>query len=372
MINQNEADLNTYYLSRESHNQLFDKFSGNSAAPTISHIHRQNNNRAIKRVQILTTKEYITRLSTLQAFSTCLMFLLVVLQVISVATNDWFVLNLNEYIPTSKGGLFNYCYITSKGNTGFYGQYIGEFSCLRYENLPNYAVFVNSLLYDSRVLLLCACGFSGLILFLELFGLFCLSCVETRKDKFDFYLASRTNNNKSPEKKFQSTSSPNKQNKTDLISDEAGLTNSARFTNSIVINSGSPDSQAKMLNQLKPIGYFTFLTCAAIGMIGSLMEFALKISGFALFNSYLARLLELNTIFLAYRSYSYWLMVASIVMSVFYWLFKAYAMRYVSSLTKEFIAQRKRMASPNFYNTINTIKSEIPYEQYNKGKIKFF
>jgi hypothetical protein len=332
--------------------------------------------------QVLTTKVYVQRLATLQAFSTCLVILSVGFQAVAVATNDWFVLNLNEYIPTSKGGLFNYCYITSSGNPGFYGHYIGQFNCMKYESLPNYAIFVNSLLYDSRILLLCACGFGGLILILELFGCFCLCCVEARRDKYDLFL---TGNNTGSRKTGMNSSSIRNNNAMEIGGHSSnGLTDSAaRFTNSVVLNNNNnnhnsnnstPDSQASLLLQrLKPIGYFTYLTCAAIGLVGAFMEFALKLSGFVLFNVYLTRLLELNTIFLAYRSYSFWFMVASIAIGAGYWLFKIISLNYVQKLTRELIAQRERLA-PLYFNSTNTIRTTdaaVAYDQANRGNFVF-
>jgi hypothetical protein len=367
---QNEKSNPDFYLNKN--NQLFMKennYDANYPMPNAmmqpqpvmppNYIYQPQPQQLSSTSQILTTKTYVQRLATMQAFSTCLIILSVGFQVVAVATNDWFVLNLNEYIPTSKGGLFNYCYITSSGNPGFYGQYIGQFNCMKYEDLPNYAIFVNSLLYDSRILMLCACGFGGLILFLELFGCFCLCCVEAKKDKFDMQLANAAAlRNGSPR---YPVDGPNTSN--------SALTDSAaRFTSSIVINNnGSPDREASLLRQVKPVGYFTYLVCAAIGLVGAFMEFALKISGFGLFNTYLYRLLEMNTIFLAYRSYSYWFMVASIVIGAFYWLFKIFSLNHVKKLTRDLIAQRERKAT-NYFNSVNTIKTDIPYEQANRGK----
>lgn len=316
-----------------------------------------------KSANILTTRSYVNRLSAIQAFSTGIAFLVVLTEMVAIATNDWFVLNLNEYIPTSKGGLFFYCFMANSPNAGFYGQYTGQYTCVKYEDLPNFAIFVNSLLYDSRILMLCACGFSGLILILELFGLFCLCCVETKNDQLDRYLMSLSERNN------RSTAAPHDLN----FGTNMMLSNSARFTNSIVSNNGmsSPDQTTKIaMARLRPVGYFTYCTCSVIGVVGSLLEIILKISGFVLFNTYLANLLTLNTVFLAYRSYSFWFMVASILLSVLYWLFKALTVNHVMKLTKTLVGQREKLL-PYYYNSTNTIKTDLPFEQYNRLRGKF-
>ncbi len=110
-----------------------------------------------------TSKDYLFKLFYLHAIGLSIILLASALQAIAMLTNDWYVLNVNEYIPTSKGGLWSYCFVSS---TGFLDQY----TCMTYEELPNFAVFVNERLYTSRILLLCNAGFLVIVLFIETLG----------------------------------------------------------------------------------------------------------------------------------------------------------------------------------------------------------
>ena len=103
----------------------------NAAATDYYYKHRMDQPKVKlhKYKKTLTKKVYLHRLTYLQVFSTLLIILTAVLQAFSIATNDWFVLNVNEYIPTSKGGLWYYCYIASNNMKGTFNICInGEFS----------------------------------------------------------------------------------------------------------------------------------------------------------------------------------------------------------------------------------------------------
>jgi hypothetical protein len=297
------------------------------------------NNRKFNNRKILTKKIYLNRLTYLQVFSTLIIVLTAFLQAAAIATNEWFVLNVNEYIPTSKGGLWHYCYIASNNLRG-------QFSCLRYEELPNFAIFVNSRLYDSRILLVCSSGFCFILIIIELFGVLSLCLADTRGDLFDLIVSkhsSRWETIDRPSHMQPSTSTKTKlqQHSAKLNnkdnSDDFEMTNSARFTTSIIVNGNSFDSNNELMNQIKPTGYFAYLAIALITLVGSVMDFVLKVSGFALFDSYMNRLLSFNHVFLTYRSYSYWMMILSIVLLFFFLLFKVFSTKYVISLTRKLI-----------------------------------
>lgn len=180
---------------------------------------------------ILSKGQYRRRMRALQTFSVLLITAVSLFQSLAMTTASWFVLNVNEYIPTARGGLWYYCYVST-------GAVLtpGEYVCLRYEELPNFAVFINSRLYDSRVILMCSCGFCLLILTIEIVGLLILCC----------------------------------------------------FSN-------SNESLTHVNSDIKPSGYFTYLAVSLITLVGSVMDFVLKVSGFALFDSYMTNLLSLNT-----------------------------------------------------------------------------
>lgn len=109
------------------------------------------------------TNSYINRLIFLQGFALGILFISGCSKITSMATNEWYVLNVNEYIPTSKGGLWSYCFIAT---TGYHEQY----TCMKYEELPNFAVFINQRLYTSRILLLCSGGFLAFLAVIESAG----------------------------------------------------------------------------------------------------------------------------------------------------------------------------------------------------------
>ena len=310
-------------------------------------------------MEFITTRTYLNRLTVLQSFSTSIIFLASLIQVIAIGLTEWFVLNVNEYIPTSKGGLWQYCYISSVG-------VIGDFSCSRYEELPNFAVFVNSRLYDSRILLLCSTGFCFLILLIEIFGILCLTLAESRGDIIDNIVAKNSNVFRTEEKKPATPESPKVKIKSHQSSKVIGQedTNSARFTTSIIVNT-SPHHNG-YFRTVKPTGYFAYVSIALVSLVGSVMEFILKVSGFALFDAYINKLLSLNTVFIAYRSYSYWMVIISMGLVVFFWIFKVFTTRYVINLTKNLVEPRP-LVIPSVYT--DSADLESPYDQYLPSKL---
>lgn len=191
----------------------------------------------------MSPRQYSTRLRGMQLTSALLIGIVALLQAVAMATTDWYVLNVNEYIPTAKGGLWSYCYIAT-------GSVLtpGPYTCLAYEELPNYSVFVNSRLYDSRVMLLCSAGFCLLILTIETVGTLILCCFR-----------------------------------------KPAVENSCKLGNKNSTN--TPESEIL----IRPPGYFTYLAISLITLVGSVMDFVLKVSGFALFDSYVSNLLSYNT-----------------------------------------------------------------------------
>ena len=110
-----------------------------------------------------TTNNYLNKLVYLHGFALSILLISSSLKLVSITTNEWYVLNVNEYIPISKGGLWSYCFIATTG-------YHEQFTCMKYEELPNFAVFINQRLYTSRILLLCSTGFLGLLSLMEIIG----------------------------------------------------------------------------------------------------------------------------------------------------------------------------------------------------------
>ncbi|CAF0806860.1 unnamed protein product [Brachionus calyciflorus] len=306
--------------------------------------------------EYLTTRAYLNRLTFLQSFSTSIIFLASLIQAIAIGLTEWFVLNVNEYIPTSKGGLWQYCYISSVG-------VIGDYSCSKYEELPNFGVFVNSRLYDSRILLLCSSGFCLLILLIEIFGILCLTLAESRGDIIDTIVAKNSNIFRYEEKNItippESPKIKIKSHQSSKIMQGQEDSNSARFTTSIIVNANP--LQSGFYRTVKPTGYFAYLSIALISLVGSVMEFILKVSGFALFDDYINKLLSLNRVFITYRSYSYWMMIVSMGLVVFFWLFKVFTTRYVVSLTKNLVEPRP-LVIPSIYT--DSADLESPYDQY--------
>jgi hypothetical protein len=307
-----------------------------------SHLHNKAKNQKKFDNKTMTKKLFINRLKYLQLFSTLLICITALLQGAAIATNEWFVLNVNEFIPTSKGGLWYYCYIATSNLKG-------QFSCSKYEELPNFAIFVNSRLYDSRILLVCSCGFCFILIVIEVFGVLCLCLAETKGDLVGYLLTRRSkkwqtmnsySQNNDYHKKMASASTKAKLqqhsaklNGRPILGDE--MIDSARFTTSIVVN--SLETNNELDHVVKPSGYYAYLAIALITLVGSVMDFVLKVSGFALFDSYIDRLLSFNHVFLTYRSYSYWMMIISIILLLFFWIFKVFSTRHVINLTKKLV-----------------------------------
>jgi hypothetical protein len=265
----------------------------------------------------LTTKIYLNKLVKLQTISTLVLFSSIILQVIAVSTSDWFVLNVNEYVQSAKGGLWYYCYIASAGT-------LGKLNCYTYENLPNYFVFANDRLFDSRVLFLCSSGFLLIILITEIVGIISLKRIEKKEiDLFDEFVAHRT-------RKFR-FDDKNREDDFKYYTPNGTLRQASRGQLNVV--------QSKRTT--KPIGYYAFLTFLVLSSIGSGLELVLKICAFTLFDAYINKLLSFNRVFMAYRSWSFWLMAGAIVFVVLYWVFKLLCLRHVLGLTKELqVAQR--------------------------------
>jgi hypothetical protein len=274
-------------------------------------------------VSTITTKMYLSRLIKLQTISTLVLLSAIALQTIAISTNDWFVLNVNEYVQTAKGGLWYYCYLSNAGM-------VGKLDCSLYEKLPNFFVFANDRLFDSRVLLLCSSGFLFIVMLIEISGIICLCMSEKRGcDPFARVLNQRSRKfeilNENMKRPVRQTSTPTlkgyKNSMLDFEMDE------------------NFNKIERSKRPIKPIGYFAFLAISLITMVGSVMEFVLKVSGFALFDNYINRLLSFNRVFMAYRSWSYWLMAGSILFILIFWIFKVIATRYVVSLAKTVVLQ---------------------------------
>lgn len=267
---------------------------------------------------LLTKRYYINKLIFLHLFAGSLILLSGVLQLVSILTTEWYILNVNEYIPNSKGGLWNYCFIGTAGHNSRY-------TCMRYEELPNFALFVNQRLHDSRILLVCSCGFTFFIFCIEALSLIYMLTINKKNDKFDLIIA----NCRLPMHQLQEQSVGNK---SIAGIDENMSTNSTRFTSSFTINGTNSASYSnkidEQINDLynsilkKPDGYMAFIASSLINSIGGFMDFVLKVAGFGMFDSYIKYLLSYNTVFLSYRSYSYWFIVVSICVHFFYWIFK--------------------------------------------------
>ena len=281
-------------------------------------------------VTIVTTKIYLNRLIKLQTLSTLILLSSIALQVTAIATNDWFVLNVNEYVQTAKGGLWYYC---SLGNGG--GGV--KIDCTLYEKLPNYFVWATDRLFDSRTLLLCSSGFLLVMIIIEITGIICLCMSEKRGCDPCAKLVSRRSRNFQLLDNDDDTRRP-VQTSTPTLK---GYRNSIipSYQNNMNDNNRVEFNFTKRSKPIKPIGYFAFLAISLLTMVGSVMEFILKVSGFALFDNYITRLLTKNQVFVAYRSWSYWLMAGSVLFILIFWIFKVLATRYVVSLTKTVVLQ---------------------------------
>ena len=345
MANQKAGDnhISLYYGNKASrHSTLLDPIQ-----------HRRS---VLEVKRTLTLKAYLKQLKCLQLVGLLLVLLLSVLQAIALATNDWFVLNVNEYIPTSKGGLWYYCYIATNNA-------MGHFSCLKYEELPNLAVFISSRLYDSRILLLCSCGFSLLLVAIELFGLVCLSMAAAAEKKgnnrsvdlLDAMVARTSSRWRYQPNQLKQHSQPSvvtqSHEKSKVFGggeDSKQLTsNSAKFTTSIVLNANQPLSAAAQsgVRTIKPTGYFAYMTMALVAAVAAFMDFVLCVCGFALFDAYVSKLLSYSHVFLAYRSFSYWLMIVAMLLLALFWLFKLFSSRYVITLTKRYVRLCEEMSA---------------------------
>lgn len=238
------------------------------------------------------------------------------LQITAILTPDWYVLNVNEYIPTSKGGLWNYCFIGSPGHNS-------KYTCLRYEDLPNFALFINQRLHDSRILLVSSCGFTFFLICIEILSVVFMLTLNKDNDKFDIFVS----NYRLPTPQLEA----HRHSRKSLL--DSSSSNLTRFTSSIIINGRSSaliatnkvDEQINELYNLiskKPDGYMVFLGSSLLNSIGGFMDFVLKISGFCMFDSYIKYILSYNTVFLAFRSFGYWFVVVSIILHFIYWIFK--------------------------------------------------
>jgi hypothetical protein len=283
-------------------------------------------------VTIVTTKIYLNKLIKLQTLSTLILLSSIVLQVTAIATNDWFVLNVNEYVQTAKGGLWYYC--TLSGG-------VVKIECTLYEKLPNYFVWATDRLYDSRTLLLCSSGFLLIMIIIEISGIICLRMSEKRGcDPCAKLVSSRSgtfqilnNDDDDPKRQVQTSTPTLKSYKQSSLPPN----HENRGYESVSIR---PEFNLKRRNKpIKPIGYFAFLAISLLTMVGSVMEFILKVSGFALFDNYITRLLAKNQVFVAYRSWSYWLMAGSILFILIFWIFKVLATRHVVTLTRTVVLQ---------------------------------
>jgi hypothetical protein len=252
----------------------------------------------MKSKKSLTKKRYLKKIIKIQTFSFLFLLLISGIQAYALWTNDWFVLNVNEYVQTAKGGLWKYCYLTSSN-------IIGSLDCFAYEDLPNFFVFAKDRLYDSRVLLLCSSGFLGLLLIIELLAIFflcfsnchcCGSCdafLAQRARKIRFVGNFVADDMSSPQpslKMFKSNGTSS------FVINEKQPRN--------IYDTGQPINSSTKMH--KPTGYFMFLAFSLITTIGSVLEFVLKTAGFAFFDGYINEILSFNQVFMAFRSYSYW------------------------------------------------------------------
>jgi hypothetical protein len=134
----------------------------------------------LKKLKMNTIKDYTNRLILLQVISSVLLLFINCLQGIAIFTSNWFVLNINDDFPTAKGGLWNYCYIESPTTGAIEGEFY-YYKCIKYEELPNYFVFINNRLYDSRVMLICSFSFGILLMVIETLGIVILLFFNNKK-----------------------------------------------------------------------------------------------------------------------------------------------------------------------------------------------
>lgn len=252
----------------------------------------------IKPEKPLTKKRYLKKIIKIQSINFLILLLISAIQVFALWTNDWFVLNVNEYVQTAKGGLWKYCYLTSSN-------VVGSLDCFAYEDLPNFFVFAKDRLYDSRVFLLCSSGFLGLLLVIELLAIFFLSCSNFKCcGSCDAFLAQRARKIRFISN-FVAGDSSSPQLSLKMYKPNA--TSSFVITDQPsknVYDTGQLEDSSQKLH--KPTGYFMFLAFSLVTTIGSVLEFVLKTAGFAFFDGYINEILSFNQVFMAFRSYSYW------------------------------------------------------------------
>jgi hypothetical protein len=320
---------NTTMYHHASDHYFRDPFSIPSEAPTLP--------------EQLNLKAYLSKLAKLQFVSILILLMSIILQAVAVATNDWFILNINEYVQTAKGGLWLYCYMTTSKQAG-------TLDCFKYEELPNYYVFANDRLFDSRVLLLCSSGFLLLLLCIDIFGFVSLSiCGKRGCDVCDALIRQRSAKVKLNGRNMSASTQVLKGNdySIDILSNRSFRTEINEMNQS--------QSNAKKVS-LKPVGYFTFTAITIATIVGCIMEFILKLAGFLLFDAYINQLLSFNKVFQAYRSWSYWAMIGAIVFMVVYFIFKLVTSRYASALTKQLVnAEMLSERTPSSSDAVSTV-----------------
>lgn len=114
------------------------------------------------------------------------------------------------------------------------------------------------------------------------------------------------------------------------------------------------------LLQAKPTGFSSYMSTTLVNLVASSMAIVLQVSGFVLFDAYIKQLLSFNTVFLAYRSFSYWMVIVSIILVFFYWVFKIFTTRYVLRLNKRLIG----------LNDLRRFSSDLQNPQHQNGPSK--
>ena len=312
-------------------------------------------------VAIVTTKMYLDKLIKLQTLSTLILLSSIALQTVAIATNDWFV--FNEHVQTAKGGLWYYC--TLSGG-------VVKIECTLYEKLPNYFVWATDRLYDSRTLLLCSSGFLLIMIMIEISGIICLRLSEKRGcNPCAKLFSSRSGNfqilnNDEDTKRTVLTSTPTLKS----YRQSSLPPNQDQENNGYESVNNRPEFNFNKRNKpIKLLGYFAFLAISLLTMVGSVMEFMLKVSGFALFDNYITRLLTKNQVFVAYRSWSYWLMAGSIIFILIFWIFKVLATRHVVSLTRTVVLQDRAFSAFACIDNLNSHQQIINSQNNNDKRL---
>ena len=255
--------------------------------PKELYYYEQHRLNQISTNKVHTAQALINKLLTLQATGLGILLISVGLQAVAMLTNDWYVLNVNEHVAAAKGGLWSYCYVGKADSHAF--------TCQYYEHIPNFAVFINQHLYTSRIFMLCGTAFLCLLILTEMIGILLLcfkSCQKVSPGTADTRLH-----------RIQMTSTPTMQ----------------------------PAVAHRRQHQPH---YVIHLSTALVNIVSSIMALLLDTFGFVIFNTYVNDLLKWNTIFLAFKSYSYWLMLASICLVFIYLIFKAFVVHRVASSLK--------------------------------------